>query len=127
MLFFLLFCLFFPFFPFSFPLQLLNRDPTKRLGGGPRDAKDIKEHAFWRGLDFEAVMRREVEVTYKPVLANARDTNNFDSEFTREVPRLTPVDSVLTDADQEDFVGFSYVSEWAQASIRNAAAVESAV
>lgn len=28
--------------------QLLVKDPRQRLGGGPLDAKEIKEHAFFK-------------------------------------------------------------------------------
>jgi serine/threonine protein kinase len=39
----------------SLILQLLNRNPHKRLGSGPRDALDIKEHAFFKDVDWEMV------------------------------------------------------------------------
>jgi len=44
---------------------------------------------------------------------DARDTTNFDPEFTREPAQITPMDITLTTADQEEFRGFSYVASWA--------------
>jgi len=38
------------------------------------------------------------------------DTSNFDEEFTREKPTLTPVHGQLTVRDQAEFNGFSWVS-----------------
>ena len=44
--------------------------------------------------------------------ASPTDVSNFDTEFTRELPLLTPCNSVLSDLDQEEFRGFTYVSDW---------------
>jgi novel protein kinase C epsilon type len=38
------------------------------------------------------------------------DTSNFDEEFTREQPTLTPVHGKLSTRDQAEFNGFSWVS-----------------
>ena len=37
------------------------------------------------------------------------DTSNFDEEFTREQPTLTPVHTQLSSRDQSEFNGFSWV------------------
>ena len=37
------------------------------------------------------------------------DTSNFDEEFTREQPTLTPVHGQLSTRDQAEFNGFSWV------------------
>ena len=37
-------------------IQLLNRNPYKRLGSGKRDAEEIKEHAFFKTLNWEEAM-----------------------------------------------------------------------
>jgi hypothetical protein len=39
--------------------------------------------------------------------------SNFDSEFTKEAPVLTPCQGVLSAVDQDQFKGFTHVSEWA--------------
>uniref|UniRef100_A0A1I7TZS7 AGC-kinase C-terminal domain-containing protein n=1 Tax=Caenorhabditis tropicalis TaxID=1561998 RepID=A0A1I7TZS7_9PELO len=42
---------------------------------------------------------------------SADDTSNFDSEFTHEVPKLTPIDRLfLMNLDQTEFEGFSFVN-----------------
>jgi hypothetical protein len=41
--------------------------------------------------------------------SGATDTSNFDQEFTREQPTLTPVHSTLTSQHQQEFQGFSWV------------------
>ncbi|CAG9317809.1 unnamed protein product [Blepharisma stoltei] len=40
---------------------LLNRDPHKRLGASKRDAAEIKEHAFFRGVNWDAYARKEIK------------------------------------------------------------------
>ncbi|KAM3187238.1 Calcium-dependent protein kinase C [Hymenolepis weldensis] len=40
-----------------------------------------------------------------------RDISNFDSEFTKEPPRLTPTDKLfIMNLDQTEFPGFSFVN-----------------
>ena len=41
------------------------------------------------------------------------DTSNFDEEFTKEQPTLTPVHHQLSARDQSEFNGFSWVASWA--------------
>lgn len=36
-------------------LNLLNRNPKKRLGAGPEDANELKRHAFFNGIDWNVV------------------------------------------------------------------------
>ena len=31
--------------------QLMNRDPSKRLGSSPRDSEEVKAHPFFAGTD----------------------------------------------------------------------------
>jgi len=37
----------------SLILDLLNRNPKKRLGAGPEDADEIKRHEFFNGLNWK--------------------------------------------------------------------------
>lgn len=43
---------------------MLNRNPVKRLGSGPRDAEEIKEHPFFAEAkyDWDAVRSRKLPV-----------------------------------------------------------------
>jgi hypothetical protein len=84
---------------------------SDRLGSGPTDAEEIKAHPFFKGIDWEAVMRKEVPPEFKPPnRLGSMDTSNFDVEFTAE----KPVDSVVTTTMSEtqrnkaQFPGFTY-------------------
>lgn len=48
---------------------------------------------------------------FRPVIKNAKEANNFDTEFTDADPTLTPVDpTVIRGIDQDLFAGFSFVN-----------------
>lgn len=95
-----------------FVLQLLTRDPTKRLGAGRSDAAEIKEHPFFRGVNWDDMLAKRVPPPFYPTITGRLDTSNFDEEFTRERPALTPINSTLTRVEQNEFQSFSYIAEW---------------
>lgn len=107
-------------YPISMPRQtvlvlqaLLTKDPINRLGSGKRDAEEIMEHPYFQDIDFEDVFHCRIQAPYLPEISSDHDYSNFDQEFTSETPRLTPVDTVLTSEMQEQFRGFSHISEGA--------------
>ena len=90
--------------------KLLTRDPSKRLGASEIDAEEIKGHAYFRDVNFDDVLHRRIPPPFRPSIGSATDTSNFDTEFTREQPTLTPVTGQLSESDQAEFAGFSWVS-----------------
>lgn len=91
--------------------SLLTKDPNVRLGSGPRDAEEIMEHAYFRNINFDDILNLRVPPPYIPEVKAEEDVSFFDKDFTTEVPRLTPVNSVLNATNQAQFRGFSYVSD----------------
>jgi hypothetical protein len=53
---------------------LLRVNEADRLGSGPNGAQDIKNTAFFRVLDFEALYRRELAPPFTPEVQNEFDT-----------------------------------------------------
>jgi serine/threonine protein kinase len=42
-------------------IQFMTKDPAKRLGCGPSGQRDIRDHAFFKTLDWEKLERMEVK------------------------------------------------------------------
>ncbi|KAI4625151.1 Serine/threonine kinase [Alternaria ethzedia] len=93
--------------------KLLTREPEMRLGSGPTDAQEIMSHAFFRNINWDDIYHKRVQPPFTPQITSPTDTSNFDTEFTSVTPVLTPVQSVLSQAMQEEFRGFSYSADFA--------------
>ncbi|PYH96301.1 hypothetical protein BO71DRAFT_375623 [Aspergillus ellipticus CBS 707.79] len=93
--------------------KLLTREPELRLGSGPTDAQEVMSHAFFRNINWDDIYHKRVPVPMMPSITSPTDTSNFDQEFTSVTPVLTPVQSVLSQAMQEEFRGFSYTADFA--------------
>ncbi|KAH7319821.1 protein kinase C [Stachybotrys elegans] len=92
--------------------KLLTREPDQRLGSGPTDAQEVMSQPFFRNINWDDIYHKRVAPPFLPQIKNATDTSNFDSEFTSVTPVLTPVSSVLSQAMQEEFRGFSYTADF---------------
>ncbi|CAB3398223.1 unnamed protein product [Caenorhabditis bovis] len=91
----------------------MTKNASKRLGcvasQGGEDA--IRAHPFFREIDWDALEARQVKPPFKPKIKSKRDANNFDSDFTKEEPVLTPSDPAVVRAiNQEEFRGFSFIN-----------------
>ncbi|XP_028164015.1 protein kinase C isoform X2 [Ostrinia furnacalis] len=88
----------------------MTKNPARRLGvsGG---AGGIRAHAFFRDVDWDALAARRLRPPFRPKVKSKREAANFDAEFTKEEPVLTPVPAdVVRTINQEEFRGFSFVN-----------------
>ncbi|KAI9344598.1 kinase-like domain-containing protein [Obelidium mucronatum] len=92
---------------------LLKKDARGRLGGGRLDADEVKRHPYFAGVDWDLFMEKKVPPPWRPNIKNERDVSNFDAEFTKEKPVLTPVNTVLSAANQSKFQDFDFIAAWA--------------
>lgn len=87
---------------------LLEGDPSKRLGGGPTDGEQVREHLFFSGIDWVAIQQRRVTPPFKPLISQGSDVKYFDKAFVD----LPVVNSEVADGPQlrdvEHFEGFTY-------------------
>jgi len=91
-------------------VALLKRDPKKRLGS-KADIDDLKQHAFFKDISFDKMMKKEIDPPYKPKIKANDTTANFDSTFTSEpvVDSVAAPSGLGTLADNPDtFSGFTY-------------------
>ncbi|KAF8897307.1 kinase-like domain-containing protein [Infundibulicybe gibba] len=98
----------------QFVKGLLNRNPKHRLGA-VRDAAELKEHPFFKSIDWHTLSLKQVTPPFKPVVESDESTNNFDPEFTsadlREVVSVSDIDLDLDEEDpSEDWVSQSISS-----------------
>uniref|UniRef100_A0A4W5QZ45 non-specific serine/threonine protein kinase n=1 Tax=Hucho hucho TaxID=62062 RepID=A0A4W5QZ45_9TELE len=69
---------------------LLKKDPKQRLGGGPEDAKEIMQHKFFAGIEWQDVYEKKLVPPFKPQVTSETDTRYFDVEFTGQTITITP-------------------------------------
>lgn len=69
---------------------LLEKSPSKRLGSGPEDYRQIQSHSFFACINWTDLVQRKIEPPFKPQVLSDTDTRYFDSEFTGESVELTP-------------------------------------
>lgn len=96
---------------------LLTRDPAQRLG--TNGAGEIKTHPFFANhIDFVKLLAKRIQPPFKPSVASAVDTSNFDPQFTHEAPTDSLVESSehLSETFQRKFADFSYDGSRLQAS-----------
>ncbi|KAL0949558.1 hypothetical protein HGRIS_009607 [Hohenbuehelia grisea] len=91
----------------QFVKGLLNRNPKHRLGA-QRDAAELKEHPFFKVIDWHALALKQVTPPFKPDVESDESTANFDPEFTSADIR----DIGLADLDlDEDDTSENWISQ----------------
>lgn len=114
----------------------MTKNPARRLGCSGNESQ-IRSHAFFKDLDWEALEQRRVKPPFRPRVVriiiqykisifelielpfclkilqkSPKDALNFDTEFTKEEPVLTPVpNDVIRCINQDEFSGFSFVNK----------------
>jgi len=51
-------------------LQLLRKNPDRRLGSSERDAEDVKKQAFFRHIAWDDLLLRRVKPPFVPVIVS---------------------------------------------------------
>lgn len=94
--------------------RLLRKNVDKRLGSTEKDAEDVKRQSFFRSIDWDGLLKKRVRPPFVPIIKSSEDVSNFDEEFTREEPCLTPPKDYrpITMDDQAKFGDFDYVADW---------------
>ena len=59
--------------------KILLKDPEKRLGGGIRGAAEIKEHEWFKDVQWDDYVNTRIEPPYIPELDSPEDLKHFDA------------------------------------------------
>jgi len=88
----------------------LRRDPEKRLGNSS-DPSILRNHPFFKGLDWEKLLKREVVPPFKPKVKSDNDITQIDPVFTQEAAIDSVVDSKLANIPSDTFENFTYTNQ----------------
>lgn len=89
---------------------LLTRDPEERLGA--KGGTEVKHHPWFNDIDWDKLLKKEIDPPFKPKVKSMEDTSQIDPTFTRERPiDSVPDQSVLSESVQGNFEGFTYVAD----------------
>ena len=92
-------------------INLLIFDPKSRLGSGVDGGEKIKNHNFFKGVNWKDVWDRTLEPPFVPNLKSDQDLKYFDSSFTDEsVGSLLGKNSLKDRGFSNEYSGFSYLA-----------------
>jgi serine/threonine protein kinase len=92
--------------------KLLIPNPKNRLGYGKDGAKNIKEHPYFNGIDWEEAWEKKLTPPLIPKLKDETDLSYFDKMFTDEKIEGSNVSEVPSTmmSQTNDYKGFTYVT-----------------
>ncbi|CAL4930842.1 unnamed protein product [Urochloa decumbens] len=86
---------------------LLHKEAGRRLGSGPGGSDEIKNHKWFKSINWKRLEGRQIQPSFRPNVAGKTCIANFDECWTSmpvlDSPAASPV------AANSNFVGFSYV------------------
>ena len=98
--------------------KLLNLDPKKRLGAGPNGFKNLKNHKYFEGIDWDDLENKKIKPPFIPVIDNPLDLKYFDRMFVDEVNITKENDESYYNKTIDNYVNFSYLDP-SSSSLRN--------
>uniref|UniRef100_A0A1J3DMK8 non-specific serine/threonine protein kinase n=2 Tax=Noccaea caerulescens TaxID=107243 RepID=A0A1J3DMK8_NOCCA len=88
---------------------LLQKEPERRLGSGPCGADEIKQHKWFKGMNWKKLEAREVKPSFKPEISGRQCIANFDKCWTEMSVLDSPASSPTSDPMVNPFSNFTYV------------------
>jgi Protein kinase C terminal domain len=83
------------------------------LGAGETDAEEVKMHPYFQGIDWLRLLSKELPPPEVPIIDGALDISNFDEEFTRQDPNLTPTRASMNPQTEMELKDFCFIADWA--------------
>jgi len=96
--------------------KLLDKDPDKRLG--TKGASEVKKHDFFKDIDWNKLVKKEIEAPFKPKVSDKNDIGQIDTIFTNEKPVDSLVENSAINGEDNTFEGFTFVAPTAMEGIK---------
>lgn len=93
--------------------QLLQKDPTKRLGNA-QDAAEIKAHPWFKNVDWKLMEEKKVDPPFVPYVSSMCDTRNFDKSCTQTTVETGNEDAPSGNSDADVWKDFDYSEQLAR-------------
>lgn len=92
--------------------KLLNKDAHKRLGSGENAIENIKNHSFFKGVNWEKIYNKQIKPEFIPILKNEEDLKYFDKIFTDENPNNSMKDNIFENSSSNKYEDFTFVKSF---------------
>jgi len=86
-------------------MHLLLSQVSTRLGNGVQDAEPIKQHSYFKHINWDDVIRRKLKPPFEPALSSEDDVSQFDTSFTKQTPVDSPCATSLSESVNLVFQG----------------------
>ena len=92
--------------------KLLILNPKKRLGFGDGGANKIKQHPFFKGINWIDAWNKKLKPPFIPLLKDETDLSYFDCMFTEEKisSEESDISGITLNTNNTYFKGFTYVA-----------------
>jgi len=104
--------------------KLLVIDPQQRLGSGADGSENIKNHPFFKGIDWSLAKAKKTKPPFIPKLKNDTDLRYFDNIFTDEPVGKLKRKVTTRERSREpsnEYNGFTYMAESVSKELNNLA------
>ena len=104
--------------------KLLILNPIERLGSGPNGSEDVKNHDYFKGINWDDAWNKKIKPPFIPKLKNDTDLRYFDNMFTDEDIHDPQRKNTVRDRDREpsnEYTGFTYVTNSVSKELKNLA------
>ena len=91
--------------------KLLVTNPKKRLGSGSEGAEKIKNHPYFKDVDWNKAWNKELAPPFVPELSDELDLRYFDRGFTDERIESYSEEDQDPTSQNTNFKGFTFVTE----------------
>ncbi|ONK62669.1 uncharacterized protein A4U43_C07F6740 [Asparagus officinalis] len=86
---------------------LLQKEASRRLGSGPAGSNEIKNHKWFKSINWRKLEAREIQPSFRPNVAGKICVANFEEKWTSMPLTVSPVASPVGGSN---FNGFTYVN-----------------